>query len=68
MLPPDANVLESRLIDSLKNVDTSGEMVRVRYVAQGFGDKDKPVIVHKTSSLHASSIQLILSVAAAPGF
>lgn len=67
-LPPDANILGGRFIFSLKNYGTPSEMAKVRFVAQGYRDKDKPFMVHDASSLRASSIRIILAVAACLGF
>lgn len=44
------------------------EMARVRYVAQGFRNRDKPHKVHDASSLRASSVGLILFAAASLDF
>lgn len=63
-LSPDANVLDGRFIYTIKNYGTPSEMAKVRYVAQGYGDQEKPHMVHETSSLRASSTRPILSVAA----
>lgn len=38
-------------------------MAKIRFVAQGFHDKDKPFMVPNTSKLRSSSIRLILSAA-----
>lgn len=65
---PDANVMGGRFIYTLKNYGTPSEQAKERYVAQGFDDKEKPYIVHDTSTLRASSIRAILSVAGVSGF
>lgn len=36
----------------------------MRYIVQGFGDRDKPFMVHDANSLCASCIRLILSISA----
>lgn len=53
-VPEDANVLGGRFILSLKNCDTPDEKAKVRYVAQGFDDHEKPYMVHDTSTLRIS--------------
>lgn len=67
-LPPDANILGGRFIFSLKNYSTPSETAKVRFVAQGYRDKYKPFMVHDASGLRASSILIILAVAACLGF
>lgn len=67
-VPKNANVMGGRFILTLKNYGTPEECAKVRYVAQGFRDRDKPYMVHDTSTLRISSIRLILSIAAVMQF
>lgn len=67
-IPKNANILGGRFILSLKNCDTPDEKAKVRYVAQGFKDHDKPYMVHDVSTLRVSSIRTVLSVAVIKGF
>lgn len=62
-VPSEAVVLGGRFFMTLKNFGTPNEMAKVRYIAQGYNDPDKPFIVHDTSTLRASSIRWILSAA-----
>lgn len=57
----DYNILGGRFILSLKSFGTPNEMVKVRFVAKGLDDRHKPFMVHDTSTLRSSSIQLIIS-------
>lgn len=63
-VPKDANIIGGRFAYTLKNYQTPEEMAKARYVAQGYGDKDKGKIVHDTSTIRPSSIRIILSIAA----
>lgn len=67
-LPPKSNVLGGRFVLTLKNFGTKEEKAKARYVAQGHKDREKAFMVHDLSTLHQSSIRLILSVAAIYGF
>lgn len=67
-VPKDANVLGGRLILSLKHFDTPDGKEKVRYVAQGFDDHEKPYVVHNTSKFRVSSIRIVLQVASIMGF
>lgn len=60
----NSNILGGRFILKLKNYETPNEMAKVRFVAQGFDDRDKPFMVHDTSTLRSTSIRLIRSTAA----
>lgn len=53
---------------ALKNVGTPDEKEKSRFISQGHKDKDKPYMVHDSVTLRASSVLLILSVAAVKGF
>lgn len=63
-VPRDINILGGRFVFTLKNYRTPEEMAKARYVAQGFGDKEKRKMVHDTSTIRPSSIRIILSLAA----
>lgn len=60
----NANVLEGRFIHTLKNIGTQNEAINVRFVAQGFSDKDEQLMVYDSTALRPSSIRLIFSTAA----
>lgn len=68
VLGKNANILGGRFVYTLKNYGTPNEAAKARYVAQGFGDKDKPYIVHDTATLRASSVRIVLSTAATHDF
>lgn len=61
-------IISGRFILSLKNYGTPNEKAKVRFIAQGFLDRDKSYVVHDTSTLRAASIRIILSVAAIERF
>lgn len=56
-----ANVIGGRFILTLKNYQTPNEQPKVRYVAQGYRDRYKPLQVHDASTLCVSSIEMLLS-------
>lgn len=58
-IPSGANLRGGRFILSLKNYGTPDEKAKVRYVAQGFSDGDKPYMVHDTNTLRKSSIRIV---------
>lgn len=60
----DGIIVGGRLILTLKNYGTPGEMAKVRYVAQGYNFKEKSYNVHDMATLRAASIRLILSTSA----
>lgn len=66
-IPKNANILGGLFILSLKNCNTPGEKAKVRYVEQGFNDRDKPYMVHDVSTLRMSSIRIVLSTSAVVG-
>lgn len=66
-IPNDANVVGGRFILSLKNVGTPDEAAKVRYIAQGYADAEKPFLVHDVSALRPTSIRFILSISSIMG-
>lgn len=62
------NVMGGRFLLTLKNCNTPDEKTKVRFVAQGFSDVEKPYMVHDSSTLRISSIRMVLSIAAIKRF
>lgn len=58
----DASVMGGRLILTLKNYLTPNEQAKVRYIEQGYRDRDNPFLVYDASPLRISSIRMLLSV------
>lgn len=63
-VPTGSNILGGRFVLTLKNVGSPSEGAKARYVAQGYRDDHKNIIVHDTAVLRVSSIRMILSAAA----
>lgn len=59
----DSDILKGLFVPILKNYETPNESTKVRFVAQGLGDSDKPFMVHDTSTLWSTLIRMILSTA-----
>lgn len=62
-VPSDTVIIGGRFDPTLKNVGAPAEKVKVRFINQGYNDRDKPFTVHDTATLHASLIRNILSAA-----
>lgn len=67
-IPKDANIVGGRFVLTIKNKGTDRETAKARYVAQGHRDKEKPFIVHNTTTLRQSSVKIILSTCAVRNF
>lgn len=64
----DANIVEGHFIFSLTNYGTPSKTEKVGLVSHDYCNKDKPFMLHGTSSVRALSIRTILLVAACLGF
>lgn len=64
---PDAIILGGRIDLTLKKFGSPTEQAKVRFVAQGYTDRDKIFIIHDTTTLRASSFCLILSAVSSIG-
>lgn len=67
-LQKDANIMGGRFVLTLKNYQTPNESAKVRYVAQGYNDRDRPFLVHDATSIRVSSIRILQSAAKVLGF
>lgn len=67
-VPKDGNIMGGRFIHNLKTVGTPNETAKVRFVSQGFNDKDKPSMARDTSTLQTASIRMVLSMASVNNF
>lgn len=65
---PDANVLSSRFVLSIKDRNLPTEEYKARLVAQGHRDKDKAYLVHDSTNLRQSSIRTISSLSSIKDF
>lgn len=66
-VPAYSNVLGGIFVLAVMNIETKNEKAKARYISQGHNDKDKPYMVHDTSTMRASSVRIILSVASVKG-
>lgn len=57
---PGSISMRGPFILTLKNYDTPEEKKKVRFDGRGYDDLDKPFILHDTSILQSSSLELIL--------
>lgn len=62
-LPEHSNILSSRFVLTLENVGIQNEQHKESLVAQGHTDKEKPIIVHDSTTLKYWSLRIILSFA-----
>jgi hypothetical protein len=68
-IEPDANIIMSgRFVLSIKNSGTDEEMLKARFVAQGYRDKAKNSLVHDEALARQSSARLLVGLAAVLGF
>lgn len=51
----ESTITGERLITTLKNYDTPEEKAKLRFVAQEYNNRDKPIIVYDVSLLRFSS-------------
>lgn len=57
-----------RFACGLKNFETTKELTKARYIAQGHKDRENPFFVHNVSTLRQSSTPVVISTAAVLGF
>jgi hypothetical protein len=67
-LEPDANIMSGRFVLSIKNSGTNEEMLKARFVAQGYRDKAKTSLVHDAALARQSSARVLVGLAAVFGF
>ena len=67
-VPSDANVISGRFVMAIKDVETDRPYFKARFVAQGHKDRDKPSLLHNTTTVRQSSIRVLLALAAIFGF
>jgi len=67
-VPPGANVIGGRFVYTLKNVGTSSELAKARFVGQGYRDKAKEFVVHNMATMRQRSTRLLASTAANMGW
>jgi Reverse transcriptase (RNA-dependent DNA polymerase) len=63
-LPPEANIMGGRFVLSIKDVGTPRKVNKAGYVVQGFGDRDKPYLVHQPMTARQQSTKLLEAMAA----
>ena len=67
-LPPNANILPARFVLAIKTSADGRIRYKARYVIGGHRDKLKQYIVHDSQTVHASSIRILVAIAAIFGF
>lgn len=67
-IPKNANILNCRLVLSIKGCETETTRNKALIVSQGHRDSDKASIVHSGTNILYSSIKLISPVTAIKGF
>jgi len=63
-LPTGSNIIRGRFVFTLKDVGTSDEKPKARYVAQGHLDKAKQFMVHNLATLRQRSTRLLVLTSA----
>lgn len=64
----DANILNSRLVLTLKSAEAPDGKKNARHVAQGYHEGEKPFIIQKSTGVKHSSLYIIVSFAVSTGF
>lgn len=67
-LPPDANVISTRMVLAVKDVGTESEKFKARLAAHGHKDREKEGRVHNSPTIRPISLRLLLSTAAIKRF
>ena len=67
-VPPDANVLTTRMVLAVKDIGTPGEKYKARVAAHGHKDIDKDNRVHNSPTIRPISLRVLLSSAAIKRF
>ena len=63
-VPPDANILTTRMALAVKDIGTPGEKYKARVAAHGHKDKDKDDRVHNSPTIRPVSLRVLLTSAA----
>jgi hypothetical protein len=67
-MPSNSNVMRGRFVLTIEEKGTSNEVLKARFVAEGFKDKDKQTLVHSAVLARKSSTCTAVSFAAAHGW
>ena len=67
-LPPKANLLPARFVLVIKTSAEGATRYKARYVIGGHRDRLKLYIVHDSQTVHASSVRIVVCLAAIFGF
>jgi Reverse transcriptase (RNA-dependent DNA polymerase) len=67
-MPSNSNVMYGRFVLTIKEKGTSNEVLKARFVAQGFNDKDKQTLVHCALLARKSSTRTMVSFSATHGW
>jgi hypothetical protein len=67
-MPSNSNVMHGRFVLTIKEKGTSNEVLKARFVAQGFKEKDKQTLGHSAVLSRQSSTRTVVSFAAAHGW
>jgi Reverse transcriptase (RNA-dependent DNA polymerase) len=67
-LPADANKMRGRFVLTIKHKGTNEEVLKARFVAQGFCDSEKSTLVHTAVLARQASTRVVVSLARAFGW
>jgi phosphoenolpyruvate-protein kinase (PTS system EI component) len=67
-LPADANKMRGRFVLTIKHKGTNEEVLKARFVVQGFCDSEKSTIVHTAVLARQASTRVVVSLARAFGW
>jgi transposase InsO family protein len=62
--PPRPNILPSRFVLTVKNVETDRPVFKARLVVGGHRDREKSTLVHDSQTVRASAVRMLLAMAA----
>lgn len=63
-LPPNSNILSSRFVLAIKDVNTPAEKYKSRLVIHGHRDSDRKNLFNNSPSLRLPSLRMMLIIAA----
>ena len=67
-MPPNANVLTTRMVLAVKDIGTTNEKFKARVAAHGHKDNDKENRVHNSPTIRPISLRVLLTSAAVKRF
>ena len=67
-VPPNANILTTRMVLAVKDIGTANEKYKARVAAHGHKDSDKDNRVHNSPTILPVSLRILLTSAAIKRF